>query len=203
MILYQDADLLVVNKPAGLLFHTTDDPTRPSLVGTLQREHAYLGTHQRLDQGTSGVVLFSLNREVNPALAQQFEGRQVVKVYHALTVRARLPATQWSVSRALAREGARTVERADGQSAQTDFQLLRRLPEALLVEARPRTGRRHQIRVHLAGGGLPIVGDVLYGGPPASRVMLHARRLELAHPRTGAPLVVEAEYPEDFGGWVG
>jgi len=188
----------VVNKPAGLLFHPTDDPSAPSLVGQLQAQLGYLGTHQRLDQGTSGVVLFSLSREVNPALARQFEGREVSKVYHALTVKARLPRVAWSVTNCLERAGARTVVAKQGQAAHTDFRLLRRLPEALLVEARPKTGRRHQIRVHLAGGGLPILGDVLYGGPPGSRVMLHAVRLELAHPRTGEPLVFEASYPADF-----
>ncbi len=193
MILFHDDDLLVVNKPAGLPFHSTDD----SLVGRL-REWGYLGTHQRLDQGTSGVVLFSRSREANPALARQFEGREVVKVYHALTVRKRLEHTTFSVSNELERAGARTVARRGGQAAHTDFRLLRRLSQALLVEARPRTGRRHQIRVHLAGVGLPLLGDPLYGGPAGPRAMLHAVRLELVHPRTGEPLAFEAAYPPDF-----
>jgi 23S rRNA-/tRNA-specific pseudouridylate synthase len=174
--------------------HPTADRARPSLTTALESWLAAagrairLGVHQRLDRDTSGVVAFALSPAANRGLAAAFATHAVEKTYHALTVRprGRVPAA-W--------EDATPVE---GRPAHTAFRVERALSHALLVEARPRTGRRHQVRVHLAGAGLPLLGDIAHGGPPASRVFLHARGLVLPHPVTGEPLRLESPWPADF-----
>lgn len=205
-ILYQDDYILVVSKPSGLLFHPNWEPERPNLVAQLKswlRESAqddYLGTHQRLDQDTSGVVLLARHRQANRSLARQFEKRSVTKVYHALVAETELRPVQdrWTVRCRLGRKEMLTVVDDEGKPSRTDFAVLQTRGGLMLVEARPYSGRRHQIRVHLAAAGLPIVGDQLYGGVSGSRTMLHSRRLQLEHPISGEPLSFEAEYPPDF-----
>ena len=215
-ILFEDEALIAVDKPPGLPTAPTVDPRRPSLFSAV-RSHlssrggaeAYLGIHQRLDRDTSGVVLFAKDRAANAALADAFAGRTVGKTYHALTrcPDRRVP-REWGVASRLAPAGTggrarmRTVLEG-GLAAETDFILRRALVRGLLVEARPRSGRKHQVRVHLAASGLAILGDDLYGErPPAGlvvpRLMLHAVRLELPHPLTGRPLAIESPWPEDF-----
>jgi len=201
-VLFEDDVLLAVDKPPGLPTQPTVDPARPSLYGLvktfLERRSgappgsAYLGLHQRLDRDTSGVVLFTKAAGVNAAVAALFSGRKVEKAYHALTARpARLPPRTWSVEGSLG-----------GVAARTEFRLLEALPHGLLVEARPVTGRKHQVRVHLAQGGMPILGDALHGqrasSPLAPRLMLHAARLRLRHPLTGLELAIESPRPADF-----
>ena len=196
--LYRDAFLLAVDKPAGLPMHATADKARPNLYDVVtallhtERPEPYLGLHQRLDRDTSGVVLFTLDPIANAPLAGGFAAGRVAKTYHALCARPRQPPpAAW-------RESGRLG--GDGPMAETAFRILRTLPRALLVEARPSTGRKHQIRIQLAGRGLPILGDARYGSRDgaARRVMLHALRLELDHPVTGAPLAVTSPYPADF-----
>lgn len=215
-VLYEDDALLAVDKPPGLPMHATADPGRDDLVTRLRRWLAardgeaepYLGVHQRLDAGTSGVVLFTRDPAANAPLAEAFARRAVLKTYEALTARGqRLPPPRWQASSALAPLGAgrgrRMAPAAEGQSARTYFRLLAELPLGLHVEAVPRTGRKHQIRAHLAEAGWPILGDLRYAPGqrppvPVPRLMLHARRLELRHPLTGAALRLESALPEDF-----
>jgi RluA family pseudouridine synthase len=203
-VLLEDEVLLAVDKPPGLAMHATADPRRPSLVGLLEAKTGLrLGVHQRLDRDTSGVVLFTKARTADPDLATQFAGREVEKVYRALTVRPRaLPHREWRSESRLAPGGkGRMGSAPQGVLAATQFRIERVLERGLLVEARPLTGRKHQIRVHLAEAGLPIVGDLTYGAPrdsPAERPMLHAARLALRHPLSGAPLVIESPLPSDF-----
>lgn len=206
-ILFEDEFLVVVDKPPGIPTHETADPRRPHLVGLLTRllaERARgeirLGVHQRLDRDTSGVILFSKDRSADPGLARQFAGRAVSKTYHAFTERPKkIPPERWTVVGPVGPAGKETDE-----EARTDFRRLEVFERALLVEARPHTGRKHQIRVHLAQGGLAILGDDRYGRPRTSetpaapRLMLHASRLELRHPVSGAPLVIECAWPSDF-----
>jgi RluA family pseudouridine synthase len=211
-VLFEDEWLLAVDKPPGIPTHETADPRRPHLVGLLQRFLAgrtggdalsatvRLGVHQRLDRDTSGVILFSKDPAADASLAKQFAARAVEKTYHALTSRPeRLPGERWSAVRPVGPRG----EGPAGE-ARTDFRRLETMRRGLLVEARPRTGRKHQIRVHLAESGLPILGDDRYGraaasrAPKAPRLMLHASRLELRHPLSGAPLVIESPWPSDF-----
>ncbi|HEX9187118.1 MAG TPA: RluA family pseudouridine synthase [Vicinamibacteria bacterium] len=215
-ILYRDDVLLAVDKPPGLPTHATADPSRPSLVGHVV-EHLrgaaapYVGVHQRLDRDTSGIVLLATDPRANAGLARAFEGRQVEKTYLALTARPlRLPPRRLRIDAPLATSGAGeadargprgrvTVGGPRAKPARTDVVVREVLASALLVEARPRTGRKHQVRAHLAHAGLPVLGDPLYGdGRGPARLMLHASRLSLPHPVTGRPLVIESPLPPDF-----
>lgn len=214
--LYEDDALIAVAKPALLPVHATADASRPDLYSLVLRHigasgvSPYLGLHHRLDRDTSGIVLFTKRPEANPGLAAQFAGRQVRKVYHGLA--ADRPGPQpdaWQARNRLAQVGGGRNSRVEGvteggQAAETDFAVLGRYPGALLVEACPHTGRKHQIRAHLREHGTPLLGDARYGGPvriagvEVRRTMLHARSLTLRHPLTGAMLTIECEYPEDF-----
>lgn len=212
-ILYRDDFLLAADKPPGLPTHATADPSRPSLVGHVV-EHLrgaavpYVGVHQRLDRDTSGIVLLATDPRANLGLARAFEGRRVEKTYLALTARpARLPPRRFRVDAPLGasgpgdpgRRGRVTVGRPGAKPACTDVVVREVLASALLVEARPLTGRKHQVRAHLAHAGLPVLGDPLYGdGRGAERLMLHASRLSLPHPVSGRPLVIDSPPPSDF-----
>jgi 23S rRNA pseudouridine1911/1915/1917 synthase len=216
VILFEDAWLLAVDKPAGLPTHATADPRRPDLASELARfleqrdgPRPTLHLHQRLDVGTSGVILFSRSAAADQGLARAFAEHQVEKVYLALTVRPRqLPPAEFKVDVSLGRgegpgqRGGRPLAGPGGQPALTLVSVREVLPRALLVEARPRTGRRHQVRAHLAFAGLPILGDALYAPPSAARQatrpLLHAARLRLAHPVTGAALSIESPLPGDI-----
>jgi 23S rRNA pseudouridine1911/1915/1917 synthase len=202
-ILFEDEWLIAVDKPAGLLTHETRDLSRPSLTAMVER---YLGrrafVHHRLDEGTSGVVLFAKDEAANPGLARSFENRKVTKVYSALIER---PSVEWPDDVTLDapvqvdKSGAVRTEDGGVPSA-TLVRILQRGALRLLVEARPVTGRKHQIRVHLAGAGAPIVGDLRYGArsSDAGRLMLHAERLDLTHPVTGKPLSIASPRPPAF-----
>ncbi|MGE5361624.1 MAG: RluA family pseudouridine synthase [Bacteroidales bacterium] len=222
-VLYEDDDLVAIAKPPGLAVHATADASRADLFSVVRRLLAarsasgqradglpYLGLHHRLDAGTSGVILFTKREAANSGLARQFAEGTVEKVYHALVVPRRGPAAQtWRVDNRLAPNGHGRRSRMEpvqsgGVRAVTSFRIARRNDRAWLVEAMPETGRKHQIRAHLAGGGTPILGDARYGGPTRlagcafARVMLHAFRLTLAHPVTGIPLAITAPYSPDF-----
>lgn len=201
-ILLEDDVLLAVDKPPGLPTVPGADPTRPSLVALVKDALSarglspYVGVHQRLDRDTSGVVLFAKDRRANAGLAEAFAGRVARKTYHALTLRPeRLPPASWA-----------SESPVDGAQAHTEFRRLRALPGGLLIEARPGTGRKHQIRIHLAAAGLPVLGDDRHGpkpARPAQRLMLHASCLELPHPLTGASLRIESPWPADFSQMLG
>ena len=204
-VLFEDAALLAVDKPPGIPTHATADPSRPNLVAHVERylkaqgRGAYVGVHQRLDRDTSGVVLFAIDPRANAGLARAFEERRVEKTYVALAARpAVVPAGALVVRSPLPGEASGREE--GGRAAETEIVVREVLPEAVLVEAKPRTGRRHQVRIHLAARGLAILGDPVHGGAGerAPRLMLHARRLALPHPLTGKPLVIESPLPEDF-----
>jgi 23S rRNA pseudouridine1911/1915/1917 synthase len=160
----------------------------------------------RLDRETSGVTVFARTRDAAAALAEAFRTGTPEKTYLALCARAPSPPegrVELSLGKDPARAGLRRVDPA-GEPAATRYRTLRESPGGALVEARPETGRTHQIRVHLAALGAPLLGDARYGGPrrvgevAVPRVMLHAARLELPHPATGARMVFEAAPPEDF-----
>ncbi len=210
-ILYEDPHVLVVDKPSGLAMHATADPRRPTLVGVLAQQLGCapheLGVHQRLDAGTSGVVVFGRSPEANRGLSQQFTHRLVEKTYLAVADARRRPDCRagqaWVESRPLRKRGTGRAARvevdvAQGEPAETHFRIRARQDDHVLVEARPVTGRTHQIRAHLAAVNLPIVGDIAYGwrGAPG-RLRLHAVRLALQHPVTLEPLVFEAPVPAE------
>ena len=207
-ILYQDDDIIVVDKPIGVPTHTTDahDPYPADALRMTQAQLSlpYLGMHQRLDAETSGVLLFSARPEVNPALAVAFEGREVRKTYLALTHGApSKPAGLIEAPIVRDRDGRYRVAAASdrrGQPARTRYRVLERDATCSLLEIVPETGRSHQIRVHLAHAGAPVLGDALYGPEPvgAPRLCLHAARLELPHPVTGAWMTFTAPTPAIF-----
>lgn len=202
-VLYEDDFLVVVDKPEGLPTHETRDRDRPSLTAAVE---AHLGrrvfVHHRLDAATSGVVLFAKAKEANKALAQGFAGKEIEKTYIALTARPPgvWPARMTIESPLLTAPNGTVGVDPRGVPARTEVRLIERGPDSLLIEARPLTGRKHQIRVHLASMGAPIVGDSRYGGPhsEAGRMMLHAERIALEHPVTGRPLTIVSPWPPAF-----
>ncbi len=206
-LLYADAEIVAVDKPAGVPAQptlTSDRGTLPELVEALLG--AAVTIVHRLDRETSGVTVLARTRGAAATLAEAFRMGRPEKTYLALCARPPVPAEgriDAPLGKDPARPGLRRVDRR-GDPAVTRYRTLRAGPLAALVEARPETGRTHQIRVHLAHLGAPLVGDARYGGPrrvgetAIPRVMLHARRLELDHPGTGAPIAFEAPVPEDF-----
>ncbi len=227
-ILYQDIDIIVVDKPAGIPTHAADpaDPYAADALRVVQAQTGlgYLGMHQRLDADTSGVLLFSARPEANRNLAVAFEGRAVRKVYLALvTGRPRQPEGAIDAPITRDRDGRyRVTTRTDprGQSARTRYRVLTAVSSSLwpvsglatadrarntvtLLEVIPETGRSHQIRVHLAHIGCAVVGDPLYGDvqPPLfPRLCLHAWQLTLPHPATGHSVTFTAPPPQPFAG---
>lgn len=215
-VLFEDPDLIAVAKPAGLPSHGTHDARRDHLVAALERflmardrlaGPPYLAIHHRLDRDTSGVVLFAKTKRFNAEISDQFAGREVRKLYSALTGPGPAPGETWSVEDHLrsvkgqGRERRMEAVRSGGDFAHTDFRVRKTYPRGLWIEAVPHTGRTHQIRVHLAGCGLPILGEDLYGRPPRSparRLMLHAYELVFRHPADGREVVVRAPLAKDF-----
>jgi tRNA pseudouridine32 synthase / 23S rRNA pseudouridine746 synthase len=202
-ILFESPDLIAVNKPEGLAAIPEQHPQEPSLFERLcaERGEMLLIVH-RIDKDTSGVILFARNAEAHRRLNMEFATRRVRKVYLALTHGA--IASDWgAIDKPLARFGSGRVgvNAQRGKPSSTEYNVLRRLPAHTLVEAYPRTGRRHQIRVHLFSIGHPIVCDRLYGDQAVQRgyprMMLHAQRLTIRIP-SGEELTLEAPVPESF-----
>lgn len=220
-ILHEDDDLLVVNKPAGMVVH----PGAGRITGTLV--HALLahcrslpgiggverpGIVHRLDRETSGVLVVAKTEAAHQSLSRQFKGRLVKKRYLALVhgeVRQESGRIEAAIGRREHDRKRMGVRREGGREARTAYRVVRRLPGMTVLEVDLETGRTHQIRVHLAHIGHPVVGDQVYGGRReqrraasgllrADRQMLHAWRLGFHHPRTGAWLEVTAPLPEDF-----
>jgi 23S rRNA pseudouridine1911/1915/1917 synthase len=214
-ILFEDEDLIVIDKPSGLPTHQTIDTLRDNLVAAVSRflskrdgvVDPYIGVHQRLDRDTSGVVLLTMSRRVNAAVAEIFLNHQEVKVYQALTVRG-AHEQEWTIKNYLGKISSQSKRarygavKSGGDLAETSFRVMAEYPRGMWIEAIPRTGRTHQIRVHLSEYGLPILGDDLYGGGKserlAGRVMLHAAQLTFPHPITGGEISVQSPLPVDF-----
>jgi 23S rRNA (cytosine1962-C5)-methyltransferase len=219
LIVYEDEDLIIVDKPAGVPSQAADSSHDDDLPARLKRflaarrevspEQVYLGTHQRLDRDTSGLVLYTLRREMNAAVAAQFEGRQLTKSYLAGVETRELSLLQGEIvlEHRLARgrdgrmqvvaEGAR-----GGRHAVTRVALRERRDGRALLELGCDTGRTHQLRVQLAHEGAAIAGDRLYGQTKALRLLLHAARLGLCHPRDGRRLEVSAALPFELEHWL-
>ncbi len=211
---YDDEHLLVVAKPAGVVTHPTASRRTGTLVNRLLGMGVPLssvagpdrrGIVHRLDAGTSGLLLVAKDDETHRRLVRLLAARRVLREYAAL-VRGRAEHDEFSVEAPLGRRGARVVvRRPGGAEAETSFIVIERLPAATLLSARPRTGRTHQIRVHLASIGHPVLGDRAYGGGGDDarrlglrRPFLHAARLSFEHPATGRPVDVEEPLPDDL-----
>lgn len=196
-VLYEDEALLFVNKPPNIIVQRAYDPDELVLLD-LAREHAgHLFLMQRLDRGTSGVIFFSKQAEINAKLTRQFEKRIIRKHYIALS-EGELAERQ-TIDAPLARIGPISFGvRDNGKRAVTTVEPVHASRRGSLLSIRLHTGRTHQIRVHLAAIGHPLVGDWLYGMRNAARPMLHAAELAMMHPLTNAPLRVMAPLPDDF-----
>jgi RluA family pseudouridine synthase len=208
---------VVVDKPAGLPTQATLDKNRVHVYGLMQAQlklqnpDSYLALHHRLDKDTSGVLLFCKDRRFNEKISEMFQHHEFQKIYWALTKKAPCPET-WTVKNFLAEKDAPRSQRmslesvkSGGKPAITHFRHLKTGKKSLLIEAQPLTGRMHQIRVHLAEGGHPILGDDLYNPtkiPQIPRMMLHAHQLIFKHPATGEPMTVTSPLPEDFAALV-
>lgn len=207
-ILFEDADLIAIDKPDGVSSQSADDAHPDDIVHRLRRflrardgAEPTLGIHQRLDQDTSGVILYAKDKRANKGLARQMEGRTVDKRYVAVVEGYEGGDRRLDHQLARGRDGRTEVVGAEdrrGKRAETHVHVLARRGRRTLLELAIATGRTHQIRAQLREIGAPIVGDRLYDGSDAPRLMLHARSLGLVHPITGAPLVVEAPIPAAF-----
>ena len=237
-IVYEDDDLAIVNKPAGMMVHagagaTEDARNRGTLVNALLHHFGALsgvsgelrpGIVHRLDRATSGLMVVAKNDESHRRLARQFSGREVHKTYLALVhgwPKKQKGTIQSAISRDVQRRTRMTTRRSDGREAVTHYVVTRKIDSPYgkfaLLELKIETGRTHQIRVHMASLGHPVVGDTLYGAPgelrtesgkrraagsPAilalERNFLHSAKLELAHPRTGERLSFTREMPGEL-----
>lgn len=201
LILFEDEHLLVIHKPAGWNTHAPAPFAGEGVYDWLRHREprwAGLAIIHRLDKETSGVLVFANSPEANRSLSAQFEGRTVRKTYRLVTDRPVAPPPgqspgAFTVVSTLVRAGDRYASqplRPGGERAETRFRVVADAgrPGQTVLEAEPVTGRTHQIRVHAASLGFPILGDTLYGGTPARRVHLHAASLALRHPATGQDL---------------
>ena len=187
-VLFEDEHLLVVDKPAGVNTHAPSPFAGEGLYDWLRHREARwarLAIIHRLDKETSGVMVFGKTPLANRSLTEQFTAREVHKKYLLMTDRP-VKRGEFTVKSSLVRVGERYASRAEGEQAETQFRVIESRDGRTLVEAEPRTGRTHQIRVHAAESGFPILGDVLYGGTAAERVFLHAAELSFKHPATQA-----------------
>lgn len=227
-IVFEDEDLLVVDKPAGMVVHVGAGVKSGTLVNALLHHVGSLsaaggqlrpGIVHRLDKMTSGLVVVAKNDFIHRALAAQFKAREVHKTY-TLLVHGRLATDRGEIHQSVGRDPVRRTRMKVGglgaRDALTRYQVTSRLPHFTLLEAQPHTGRTHQIRVHFASLGHPVVGDSTYGAPAKLRVggreaktlgrtFLHASKLAFRHPRSGRLMKLEASLPpelQDFLQWL-
>ena len=208
-IVYEDRWLVALAKPAGVAAVaprarageelTASEVLAMVLAARAGRRVEVVPAH-RLDRATSGLLLFTRHARATQGLGRAFQRREVKKRYLAV-VEGDPGANEIVLDQPIGRDPltpSRFVTSPRGRAACTVVRALVRRPSASLLEVRPLTGRSHQIRVHLASAGWPILGDPLYGGATAPRLMLHAWRLDLRHPVSGAPLSLTAPLPPDY-----
>jgi 23S rRNA pseudouridine1911/1915/1917 synthase len=223
-IVYEDADLLVIDKPAGMVVHVGAGVKSGTLVNALLH---HLGHHgslsslggelrpgivHRLDKMTSGLVVVAKNDGAHRALAAQFKARTVHKTY-LLLVHDRVTNDHAEINRPVGRDPVRRVRMKVGglaaREAKTSYRVRQRFHEFTFLKAEPHTGRTHQLRVHFASIGHPVVGDLLYGAPGRLRIggreqktlarnFLHASAIEFQHPRSGESFSLKSPLPGDL-----
>ncbi|HVF25893.1 MAG TPA: RluA family pseudouridine synthase [Anaerolineales bacterium] len=204
-IIYEDASLLVLDKPAGLpVLPDGWEKDAPYLVKALEDEFGKLWIVHRLDKITSGVMVFARDAETHRTLNIQFEERQAEKVYHAI-VEGTPPWNEKIAKHPLrinvGHKHRTGVSDKYGKPSETRFKVIKRYQEASLIEAKPVTGRTHQIRVHAYALGHPLLADILYGASEThliARPALHAHSLTFTHPQSGECLTFLGERPQDF-----
>ena len=211
-VLYEDADVIAVNKPAGMVVHTGAGRHSGTLVNAVLHRFGKLssvggdlrpGIVHRLDRFTSGVILIARQDAAHRHLAEQFAARQVEKIYVAL-VHGKVKSDQGRITTPIARDPVRrvrmTARLSAGREASTSYQVLKRFAESTLLEVKIGTGRTHQIRVHLASIKHPVVGDKLYGAPAGElgRYFLHARQITFTSPSSSERITVAAPLPPEL-----
>jgi len=210
-IIYEDDDLLVVDKPAGLTVHPAPGHTSHTLVNALLSHLPHLadtgdslrpGIVHRLDKDTSGLMLVAKNSKAQEHLIGQFKLRSVTKAYMVL-VKGHLTPETGVIEANIGRDPRNRKKMAvveGGREASTEYKVVKYIGDYTLVEVRLRTGRTHQIRVHLSAIGFPVVGDKVYGvrSPILSRQFLHACRLGFSLPSTGEYIEFKSELPADL-----
>ncbi|MFH0985751.1 MAG: RluA family pseudouridine synthase [Candidatus Omnitrophota bacterium] len=213
-IVYEDDDCLVVNKAAGMVVHPAHGNPRHTLVNALLFHVQQLGNAEdkvrpgivhRLDKDTSGLLVVAKNDYTHAKLALQFKEHTIDRVYNAIVrgvVQHNEGVCEEPVGRAFLNRKKVVVRPSGGKDAVTFFRVVKRFRDATFVEIRPKTGRTHQIRVHFAHMGHPVLGDSFYGVafPPIKRQALHARSLGFEQPRTKKWIQLTSELPEDMQG---
>jgi len=223
-VLYEDEDVAVINKPAGMIIHPGAGEETGTMVAALLHRFGGMaglsnvggplrpGIVHRLDKGTSGAVVIAKTDAAHKRLVDEFRDRTVKKTYVALLhgrLKGEAGTIDLPVARDLRRRSRMTARRREGRQARTDWRARFRLGAFTFIEADLHTGRTHQIRVHFSALGCPVVGDTLYGAPgqervqgkllpPLDRNFLHAARLAFSHPTTGKQVEVRAPIPAEL-----
>lgn len=215
-IVYQDTDLVIVNKPVGCAAHPSPGWTGPTVVGALVAAGIPItssgpaerqGIVQRLDVGTSGLMMVAKTEDAYLKLKDMFRNREIKKIYHALA-QGHLEPAIGTIDAPIDRHPKEDYKMAvvsDGKPSITHYEVIEYYRSVSLLKVELETGRTHQIRVHMSAIRHPLVGDLTYGADPnlaeeigVSRPWLHAQALEFTHPISGLPISVNAEYPRDL-----
>lgn len=213
-IVYEDEDIIVVNKPKGMVVHPANGNPDGTLVNAIMAHckgslsgiggEIRPGIVHRLDKDTSGLLIVAKNDKAHINMSEQIKNREVKKIYIAL-VRGVVPENEATINMPIGRstkDRKKMAVRKDGKEAITHFKVLKRYANYTLLEVKIDTGRTHQIRVHMAEIGHPVVGDMVYSNGKnefgIQGQMLHAKRLDFKHPISGKQMHLEAEVPEVF-----
>ena len=212
-IIFEDKDMMAINKPVGMVVHPAPGNKEHTLVNALlfhmgeelskTRDAIRPGIVHRLDKDTTGVLVVAKNEMAHASLAKQIKSKSAKRVYWAFVkgiVQHDEGECREPIGRAFVNRKKIIVKPTGGKTAHTMFRVLKRYKHATLLEITLGTGRTHQIRVHMSHMGHPVLGDVFYGvkNPFINRQALHARKLTIQHPRTGKTLTFESELPEDM-----
>lgn len=221
-VVYEDPSIIVLNKPSGLLvLPDRFNPAIPNLLGLLRDQFGTILVVHRIDKETSGLIVFAKTEEAHKLLNEQFEHRSTEKIYTAICMGE--PSQQEGtidlpLSENPGGKGGMRVDVSQGKAAVTGYRILERFEGYSCVEAQPKTGRTHQIRVHLSAINLPLLGDSTYGGgegfflsqikpgyrlkgterPLLSRAALHAAQITVEHPVSRERVTFVADLPKDM-----
>jgi RluA family pseudouridine synthase len=206
-ILFEDSSIIIVDKPSGISSNATTDSSKDHLLAALKRfrpKEKYISLHHRLDLETSGLLLFCKKKSLNKAISDMFEKRNIEKTYFAIVEKREQEFKESiKIDNLLTKDEKNRMKMkstpSEGKKAITHFGREKEENGFYLIKASPKTGRMHQIRVHLSELGFPIVGDSIYGGSNKGlRTLLHAYSLEFNHPKTQKKMKVISPLPEDF-----